>query len=728
MPRAFDYLVDAAGLAQVMFDTPEKRVNLWSADTLDELEQVLAELTARGDLAGIVFRSAKPDTFIAGADIEMLASVDSRESAIALARRGQEVFQRVADVSVPTVAAIHGACVGGGLEFALACSFRVATDDRSTRLGFPEVQLGIIPAWGGTQRAPRLIGLQQALQLILTSRLVSGSRAKRIGLVDRVVPVTKLVDAAEEVARAAFGGRRVPGGGGRGLAGYVLERNPVGRKVVFNQSRRRVRERTGGHYPAPRAAIDAVEAGQVGGLAAGFEAEAAAVGELATSSTARNLMWLYQCRETVRKPLPEGTPRTVKRLGILGAGVMGGGIAEVAAYNGIEVRLKDIAADQVAAGLAHASKIARRLERKGKFTRREVRQLMNRISGTTSYRGFQRSDVVVEAIVEDLEIKRRVLAELESVVGPETVLATNTSSLLVDDLATALDDPDRFGGLHFFNPVEKMPLVEIVRGEHTSPTAVATLHKLACDLGKTPVVVGDGPGFWVNRLLMPYLNEAAHLYAEGVSIEALDHALEKFGLPMGPLALLDEIGLDVAAKVGKVMAAAFPDRMRPHALLQRLEHSGRMGKKSGRGFYLYEGGRRKSADGDLRAELGMGSEGVGEAAVFDADYLVTRCVYPMVNEASRALTERIVASPGDGDLALVMGIGWPPFRGGLLRWADDVGLAPIVDRLDEWSAALDSRFAPAPELRERARWEGGFYGAPRMTVPSAEDSQPGLGL
>ena len=728
MSKAFDYLVDAAGLAQVIFDTPEKRVNLWSGDTLDELEQVLSELTARGDLAGIVFRSAKPDTFIAGADIEMLAAVDSRESAIALARRGQEVFQRVADVSVPTVAAIHGACVGGGLEFALACSFRVATDDRATQLGFPEVQLGIVPAWGGTQRAPRLIGLQQALQLILTSRLVSGSRAKRIGLVDRVVPVSKLLDAAEEVARAAFGGRRVPGGAGRGLAGYVLERNPIGRKLVFNQSRRRVRERTGGHYPAPLAAIDAVEAGHVGGLAAGLEAEAEAVGELATSPVARNLIWLFQRREAARRPFADGSPRDVRRLGVLGAGVMGGGIAEVAAYNGIEVRLKDIDADRVAAGFAHASKIARRLERKGKFTTREVRHLMNRISGTTSYRGFQRSDVVIEAIVEDLAIKHRVLAELESKVGAETVLATNTSSLLVDELATVLERPDRFGGLHFFNPVEKMPLVEIVRGEHTSPTTVATLHQLARNLGKTPVVVRDGPGFWVNRLLMPYLNEAAHLYAEGVSIEALDHALEEFGLPMGPLALLDEIGIDVAAKVGKVMAAAFPDCMRPHSLLQRLEHSGRMGKKSERGFYLYEGGQRKSADGGLRTELGMEPEGVGEAAVFEAGYLVTRCIYPMVNEAARALTEQIVASPGDGDLALVMGIGWPPFRGGLLRWADDVGLAPIVDRLDEWSAAIDSRFAPAPELRERARWDGGFYGAPRAEGSSSRDSQPGLGL
>lgn len=712
MTTPFDYVVDEAGLAHVLFDSPEKRVNVWTEASLADLERVLEELTSRAELTGVVFRSGKPDTFIAGADIDMLAGVDTREAAAELARRGQAVFQRVADVSVPTVAAIHGACVGGGLEFALACSFRVASDDRATRLGFPEVQLGIVPAWGGTQRAPRLVGLQNALDLILTSRFVDARKAKRMGLVDRVVPASRLEEAASDVASAAVRGRRVPAGSGSGrLAGLVLERNTVGRRVVFAQSRKRVRERTGGHYPAPMAAIDAIEAGQERGLVAGLEAEAQAVAELATSPVAANLMRLYLSRETAQR-VPEGAPGSdVQRIAVLGAGVMGGGIAEVAAYQGIDVRLKDVAPDRVAAGLAHASRIARGLEKRGKFTALEVRHLMNRISGTTSYSGFRRVDLVIEAIVEDLEIKRTVLAEVEREVHDDSVLATNTSSLRVDDLAASLERPERFGGLHFFNPVERMPLVEIVRGSSTSSETVAALHRFAVKLGKTPVVVRDGAGFWVNRLLMPYLNEATHLFAEGVPIEKLDAALQRFGLPMGPLALIDEVGIDIAVKVGAVLSAAYPDRMTDSPVLGRFERSGRYGKKSGLGFYRYEGSKRKGPDPEARSVFGVEPD-TSEATIYDDAYLVSRCLYPMVNEAARALTERVVATPADGDLALVMGVGWPPFRGGLLRWGDDVGLARIVDRLDEWASAIDPRFTPTPELRERARWEGGFYGGP----------------
>lgn len=723
MRAAFDYVVDDDGLATVVFDAPRRKVNLWSRETLDELEEVLAELTERGDLLAIVFRSGKPDTFIAGADIDMLASITGGAEATALARRGQAAFQRVADLSVPTVAAIHGACVGGGLEFALACSFRVASDSAVTKLGFPEVQLGILPAWGGTQRAPRVVGLQEALTLILTSRLVSARRAAKTGLVDRAVPEARLLDDARDLARAAVrgGGEGAEGGG---LA-RLLERNPLGRRLVLGQARRNVRQRTGGHYPAPFAAIDAVEIGLAEGLAAGLVAEAEAVGELATTPAARNLMRLYQDREAARRPPLAGTARPTEKLGILGAGVMGGAIAEVAAWNGLEVRLKDVDDLRVAAGLAHAAKIAGRARRRGRLSDLEARDLLNRISGTTGYAGFRRADAVVEAIVEDLDIKRKVLAEVERVVAPETVLATNTSSLRVDELAHALSRPERFGGLHFFNPVEKMPLVEVVRGERTSDDTLATLHALAVALGKTPVVVRDGPGFWVNRLLMPYLNEAAHLYAEGVEVESLDGALERFGLPMGPLALLDEVGLDVAAKVGKVMAAAYPDRMRPHALLHRLEAIGRLGKKSGRGFYVYRDGHRGDPDQGLRDELGLvASDEDGEAPVFDQEYLVARCLYPMVNEAARAVEEGIVETPAAGDLALVLGIGWPPFRGGLLRWADQLGLPRIVERLEEWSAAIDARFAPGAALRERARWRGGFYGRP---VEAGREVQPRLG-
>ena len=724
MGTAFDYVVNGDGVATVVFDVPRRRVNVWSRETLTELEDVLGELATREDLSAIVFRSGKPDTFIAGADIDMLTAITSGAEAIALARRGQAVFQRLADLSVPTVAAIHGACVGGGLEFALACSFRVASDGEPTRLGFPEVQLGILPAWGGTQRAPRVAGLQEALKLILTGRLVSARRAAKIGLVDQVVSEGHLLDAARELARAAIAGAG-PATGNGGLAALLVERNPIARRLVLARARGNVRERTGGHYPAPFAAIDVVELGLAEGMAAGLVAEAEAVGELAMTPAARNLMWLYQRREAARKPPGAGAARTVRRIGILGAGVMGGAIAEVAAYTRIEVRLKDVDHARVAAGLAHASRIVRRAERRGRLSPREARDLRNRISGTTGYRGFGRVDVVVEAVVEDLQVKREVLAAVEREAGPETVLATNTSSLRVDELAAALARPEKFGGLHFFNPVEKMPLVEIVRGEKTGDDALATLHGLSVALGKTPVVVGDGPGFWVNRLLMPYLNEAAHLYAEGVAVETLDGALERFGLPMGPLALLDEVGLDIAAKVGKVLAQAFPDRLRRHALLHRLEMTGRLGKKSGRGFYKYRDGRRKEPDDRLREELGLvTSEAAAEQRVFDEPYLVARCLYPMVNEAARALEEGIVETPDDGDLALVMGIGWPPFRGGLLRWADEIGLPRVVGRLEEWAAAIDPRFAPSSALRERARWRGGFY------VPSVErgpETQPTLG-
>jgi 3-hydroxyacyl-CoA dehydrogenase/enoyl-CoA hydratase/3-hydroxybutyryl-CoA epimerase len=511
------------------------------------------------------------------------------------------------------------------------------------------------------------------------------------------------------------------------VSGWLVKKNPLGRKLVLSQARRRVEEKSGYHYPAPYKAIEAIEIGLGQGMSAGLSFEAEAVSDLATTPAARNLMWLYGLREASRHAPVAAAARPVEALGVLGAGVMGGGIAEVAAYAGVRVRLKDVDLARVAAGLEHAARIARKAERKGSLDRRGVRDLMHRISGTVGYEGFGRVDVVVEAIVEDLEIKRRVLAEVEREVREGTVLATNTSSLRVDDLAAALARPEAFAGLHFFNPVERMPLVEVVRGTRTSAEALATLHRLALDLGKTPVVVRDGPGFWVNRLLIPYLNEAVHLYAEGVPIAALDGALEEFGLPLGPLALLDEIGLDVAAKVGKVMAEAYPDRMRSHAILHRLQVTERLGKKSEAGFYRYQGGERKGPDEKLRGELGLPPTGEGETPVYDDDYLVTRCLYPMVNEAARALAEGIVESPGDGDLALVMGIGWPPFRGGLLRWADEVGLPEIVERLSHWSTLIDSRFAPSGALKERARAGGGFYREPLVPAASSavrEDGQP----
>ncbi|MGH7565980.1 MAG: 3-hydroxyacyl-CoA dehydrogenase NAD-binding domain-containing protein [Gemmatimonadota bacterium] len=732
MTGAFRLAVDGRGLASVTFDLPGRKVNLWSRAVLEEFDALLDELVGRGDLTAVVFRSGKPDTYIAGADVEELADIDSPDEARELSRRGQAVFQRVADLSLPTVAAIHGACLGGGLEFALACSFRVASDDEATRLGFPEVQLGIIPAWGGTQRIARLLSLEDALTLVLTGNRVPARKAKRMGLIDKVVPRARLEEEAVAIARAAASGEgAVARGRDDGLTAWLVKKNPLGRKLVLSQARRRVEERSGDHYPAPYKAIEAIEIGLAQGVSAGLAFESESVADLAVTPAAGNLMRLYELREAARRPPVPAEARRIGALGVLGAGVMGGGIAEVAAYAGIRVRLKDVDLERVADGLEHAARIARKAETKGSLDLRGVRDLMHRISGTIGYEGFGRLDVVIEAIVEDLEIKRRVLAEVEREIPEGAVLATNTSSLRVDDLATALVRPENFGGLHFFNPVEKMPLVEVVRGARTSDEALATLHRLALDLGKTPVIVRDGPGFWVNRLLMPYLNEAVHLYAEGVPIAALDGALEDFGLPMGPLALLDEIGLDIAAKVGKVMADAYPDRMRPHALLHRLQVTERLGKKSGAGFYRYQGDERKGPDEKLRGELGLPPTGQGETPVYDDDYLVSRSLYPMVNEAARAMAEGIVSSPGEGDLALVMGVGWPPFRGGLMRWADAVGLPEIVERLGHWSALVDPRFAPSAALRERVRGGVGFYNEPATAAASGavgDDGQALLGF
>ncbi|HJU87610.1 MAG TPA: 3-hydroxyacyl-CoA dehydrogenase NAD-binding domain-containing protein, partial [Gemmatimonadota bacterium] len=451
MTGSFRIDTDARGLAIVTFDAPGSRVNLWSRAALEEFDALLDELVGRGDLTGVVFRSGKPDTFVAGADVEELAAIGSPEEARELSRRGQAVFQRIADLSLPVVAAIHGACVGGGLEFALACSFRVASDAHETRLGFPEVQLGIIPAWGGTQRAARLLSLEDALTLVLTGNRVAAKKALRMGLVDRVVPKERLDEEAAVMARAAAGGERAAAHGPAGLSNWLLKRNPVGRKLVLSQARRRVEERSGYHYPAPFKAIEAIDTGLTQGMSAGLVFEADAVSELAGTPAARNLMRIFQLREAARRSPVAAEPREVRALGVLGAGVMGGGIAEVAAYSGIRVRLKDVDLARVADGLEHAARIAGNAARKGSLDRRGVRDLMHRISGTVGYDGFGQVDVVVEAIVEDLEVKRRVLAEVEGEVREGAVLATNTSSLRVDDLATALARPEDFGGLHFFN-------------------------------------------------------------------------------------------------------------------------------------------------------------------------------------------------------------------------------------------------------------------------------------
>ncbi|MFN2431715.1 MAG: 3-hydroxyacyl-CoA dehydrogenase NAD-binding domain-containing protein [Gemmatimonadota bacterium] len=723
--------MDDAGLAEVVFDVLGRSVNTFDAAVLQELESLVEELEIDARVTVAVFSSGKPAGFIAGADIAEIAAVVDPDDARRKVVRGQRVFQSLAELPFPTLAAIHGACLGGGLELALACSHRIAAVD--AELGLPEVNLGIFPAWGGTQRLARLVGPLAAVDLICSARRVDGKKALRLGLVDRTSPpgevrARALAFARELVERRP--GRRAGGGGsaGNGTSGgevpsrrggrggtasggrlrrRALEGTPLGRRILFHQARKRIVERTGGHYPAPLRALQAIEEGIEGSLEAGLALEARLVSDLIVSAVSKNLIHVYELFESVKKSPWAAAPageRPLARAAVVGAGVMGGGIAQLLAQAGIAVRLKDLEPARVAEGLRAARAVLEGRRRRGRIDRHALRRQMNRIAPSTTYAGFGRAELVVEAIVEDLAAKSKVFGELETVAPREALLCTNTSSLAVERIAAGLHDPARAAGLHFFNPVDRMPLVEVVRARETSDEAVGRLYRLALRLKKKPVVVKDSPGYLVNRLLMPYLNEAVHLLEEGASIEAVDRAMTAFGMPVGPLALLDDVGLDVASRAGAVLAAAFPERMQPAALMERLQALGRSGRKGGRGFYLYEGESRKGVDPELRREL---RHARGPAA--DAVDLERRLVFPMVNEAALCLSEGVVESPAELDLAMLAGTGFPPFRGGLLRHADAVGVQAIVAGLERLSEGR-ARLAPSPALRAVGA-RGGFYAA-----------------
>ena len=708
--------VDDDGVALVEFDQPGVRHNRFTPELLDRLDAVVDELKARcadGSLQGAVFTSAKQNSFIVGVDVAAIGSVTDEAAAIAATRRGQEIFQKIADLPVCTVAAINGTCLGGATEMALACTFRVVVDSPTVDIGLPEINLGIFPGFGGSQRLPRLISLERALPMIVAGKAVNPARARRIGLADAAVPSGLLLAEARRLALARRRRNRPAPEDrpwGRRLRRWLLEGQPLGRAIVFRQARKSILARGGGHYPAPLEALDTVRRGLRMTLAKGLELEAERVGRLIVSPVSRNLVAIFLLRQEARRAArgtsPPGSaagPHEVRKIGVLGAGVMGGGIAQIAAYNRIPVRLKDVAAEALTAGYEVAYRRFRQRQRSGKLTRRDVARRMALISPTLDYTGFGTADLVIEAVVENLDVKRSVLAELEGVVKPEAVLATNTSSLTLAEMASAMQRPGRLVGLHFFNPVHRMPLVEVVRSAASDPDAVDVAMAFAHRLGKVPVEVADAPGFLVNRMLTPYLNEALLLVESGVPTARIDGALQRFGMPMGPLRLLDEIGLDVSRNVAASLEPVFGDRLPASAASKLMCDDGRLGKKASRGFYSY--GKGKPRPDDLSALLSQ----TATAAVSPPDAEITdRCVLLMLNEACYALQENIVGSAGFLDLAMVMGTGFAPFRGGILRYADASGVEVLRDRLKELAARLGERFEPAP-LFDQVVERGGFY-------------------
>ncbi len=706
MESVFRLDVGTDRLATVTFDCPDRKVNVFSREALAELEALVDRLAERDDVAVLVLLSGKEGSFIAGADVALIAEVADPLAAEAGARFGQRVFAAWESLPFPTVAAIRGICLGGGTELSLASTYRVASDREDTRIGFPEIKLGILPAWGGSTRLPRLVGAEKALDMILTGRNVRAKKALGIGLVDALLPDARFLDLVRDFALERRGARPPKRGGG-GLKGLLLEKNPLGRRLLFDQAAKQARSRTGGNYPAPPEAIRVIRTGLEEGLQAGFNAEARAAAALATSREAKNLIHVFRLTEEAKKEtgLAGGEARQVAEIAVVGAGVMGGGIGQlVAGHAGIPVRLKDIAREALASGMEHAAKVFAKQVGRRRLTPEGMRRKMALLRPTLDYSGFRRADVVIEAVVEKLEVKRSVFAEIAEEVRDEAVLATNTSSLSVDAIAADTPHPERVVGMHFFNPVDKMPLVEVVAGERSAPWAVNTVFELSRRLGKTPVLVRDAPGFLVNRLLVVSLSEALWLLEEGHRIEALDRVMKRWGMPMGPLALTDEVGIDVAVKVAHILHEAFGDRLPLPAWIDRLQEDGRLGAKNGRGFYRYDDGERTGPDAEVYRLLGL--EPSIDAP--DPQRVVDRTVLRMVDEAARCLDERVVRSPGQLDLAMIYGTGFPPFRGGLARWADQRGLDEIVARLEGFATSVGARYAPSDALRAAAA-SGGFY-------------------
>lgn len=686
------------GVAVVTIDKAGEPINALNPDLLGEFEQVLARLESDGEIRGVVVTSSKPD-FIVGADIRWFASLEDPEVGRAAMETGHRFFARVEalhrEAGKPVVMAIHGAALGGGLELALCGSTRVATADPRTRLGQPEVQLGILPAGGGTQRLPRLIGLPAALDLILTGRSIDARKARKLGLVDEVVPVEVLLDIARrratqpilrETKRAETAVR------------LALERNPIGRGMVLKRAKAKVMEETKGNYPAPLKALEAVRIGLEKGFEAGLAVEARFFGELVSTDQSRALRNVFFAQREVDKETVGAQPRPVTKVAVLGGGLMGGGIATVSAVNaGVTTRIKEIDPAGVARGLGHVRRYLDDRVKRRRMTAFEAERAMLRVTGSDRWLGFGGVDLVIEAVFEDLEVKRSILREVEEVVQPDTVFASNTSSLPIAAIAEASTRPETVVGMHYFSPVEKMPLLEVIAHPGTADWAVATAVEFGRRQGKTVIVVNDGTGFYTSRVLGPYSNEALFLLAEGVSVEAIDQAMETWGFPVGPLLLADEVGIDVGAKISRILAEAFGERMKGPEIMQGLVADDRKGRKNGRGFYTYDGRERGKVDETVYAAFGAPPR-----VEMDRATIQERIYLRFVNEAAYCLEEGILRSARDGDIGAVFGVGFPPFRGGPFLWVDTVGADRVVERLLHHRQIRGDRFEPAKILVDAA--------------------------
>ena len=691
--------LDADGVCTLLFNRAGSAANVFDRATLEELDAHLAELEKLPVLRGVILASAKDKIFIAGADLHEFVRDPDPKVLGDIVDLGHRVFSRLQHLPSPSVAAIHGICLGGGCELALACDWRVGSDGKETKIGLPETQLGILPAWGGSVRLPALIGLPAALGLILAGRQLAGVPAKKIGLLDELAHPEYLRDAA----------RKLLDRGKRPAPAFRVAHLPVARQIVAALARRDVLAKTHGHYPAPLQAIEVCTASLGVSPDEGFELEKNAFLALIRTPACHSLLSIFFLQERAKKlPAPVAAePLPVRRVAVVGAGVMGAGIAQWASARGFPVILKDVAPDALARGLSTIETLYRGAAKKHVFNPAEAAAGFNRVTPVCAAVPLNHVDLVVEAAVEKLDAKQAIFRDLEKAARPDTVLATNTSALSIDAIAAKLDHPERVVGIHFFNPVNRMQLVELVRGPRTSPATLATALQFTKSLGKLPVIVNDSPGFLVNRILMPYLVEAVRLFREGHAPAEIDRLMIAFGMPMGPLRLADEVGLDVAQHVAQDLAQRLKNPMPSDDTLPQMIAKGWLGKKSGCGFYAHPKtkGPKPTANPGL-STLFIPPIGTRHSS---PEECIDRLVLIMINEAARCLAEGVVAAPEDVDFGMILGTGWAPFRGGPLRHADSLGTTEVVSRLDHLAKDVAPHFTPCDHLRALAQAGRGFY-------------------
>ena len=692
------------GVAIVTLNTPGEKVNKLDEKLIEEFSSLLDTIEEDGEIKGAVLLSGKENNFIAGADIDMFKTRDTAEELSELSWTGHEILLRVEQFKKPIVVGIHGSCMGGGTELALACHYRLVSDHSDTKIGLPEVKLGLLPGMGGTQRLPRLIGIQKALPYLLTGKNMYSRQARRTGFADEVVHRHALKDAGiEAVEKLTKKSASHPDK--RSLPEKLLESNPLTRKIIFSQARKQTQGQTKGNYPAPFKIIDAVEYGFNNGFEKGIKNESKLFGELAVTPESRALVQLFFAMNEAKKNPMEDKKKDINKIGVLGAGLMGSGIAQVSIEDGFHVWLKDQTMENAVKGESGIEEDLDKKVDKKIISSFEKDEQISRIHPTTSYDNFDQLGLVIEAVFEDLDLKQSIVKEVESNSSEHTIFASNTSSLPISDIAAKADRPELILGMHYFSPVQKMPLLEIIKTDKTADWVIATAYDVGLRQGKTVIVVNDGPGFYTTRILAPFINEALLMLEEGASIEQLDKTMKQFGFPVGPVALLDEVGIDVGAHVAGVLSDTFEARgAKTSKKAKELVDAGYKGRKNKKGFYNYADDKKKDVNKDIYQFFG------GEKRKeFKPVEIQQRLSLVMVNEAVHCLQDNILKSPTDGDLGAIMGLGFPPFLGGPFRYIDREGAAAIVERMEILQTELGDRFKPADLLKKHADNDNLFY-------------------